>query len=634
MCGVFGIIVRHGAVPVELLEKATLSLAHRGPDDSGSVIIRETAPDPLEIGLGNRRLAVLDLSPHGHQPMQDPETGNWIVYNGEIYNFHEIRRSLEQHGITFRGHSDTEVVLKAFGKWGPECLRELRGMFAFAIWDAARHRLFLARDPLGIKPLYYSAVGDCFVFASETRTLLGTGLVPRRVDGAGLISYLTFGSSHDPVTVIEGISALPAGRYAFWQQGNLRQQSYWDAIPESPLLPGSSMDRKKLQSAVADTLSEAIRMQMVSDVPVGVFLSGGIDSSSIVAMLQRASLKPNTFSIVFRESVYDESQFSRLAAQTFGTEHQEILVSVHDAREAISPCLQAADQPSIDGLNTFLISRQTRAAGIKVALTGLGGDEVFAGYSSFRTVPQMERFVRRWTFLPRLLRAPAVSAFRMFSPGTDENRKLYALLSNTSALIHPYFLSRMLFTPFQTGKLLRFTEEELERANEAPRQMIQRTRHLDPINRVSYLESRCYMLNTLLRDSDVMSMAHGLELRVPLIDSQLVKQVMALPGRWKLNSQVPKPMLVEALAGSLPDEIVHRPKRGFTLPFEHWLRGELRSEVESALQRVSQGPLAGRLNQSQVAEIWADFLAGRTSWSRVWSLYVLERWCELNSVTA
>lgn len=635
MCGIFGIVARNGTVPPELLDRATLSLAHRGPDDSGTVIIRETAPEPLEVGLGNRRLAVLDLSPQGHQPMQDPETGNWIAYNGEIYNFHETRRRLEQQGITFRGHSDTEVLLKAYGKWGEDCLADVRGMFALAIWDSRRRRLFLARDPLGIKPLYYCAVGDYFLFASEIRTLLGTGLVPRRLDGAGLLNYLTFGSSYDPITVIEGISALPAGHYAFWQQGKMHQHCFWDAIPESPVPGGySESDRKKLQSSVADTLSESVRMQMVSDVPVGVFLSGGIDSSSIVAMLHRAGLKPDTFSIVFRESAYDESPYSLLASRTFGTHHQEILVSVHDAREAIPPCLQAADQPSIDGLNTYLISRQTRAAGIKVALSGLGGDEIFAGYSSFRTVPEMERFVRRWAFLPKLLRAPAGSAFRMLSPDTDENRKLYALLSNTLALIHPYFLSRMLFTPHQVTRLLRFTAAEFERASVPLHQAIARAQQLDAINRVSYLESCCYMLNTLLRDSDVMSMAHGLELRVPLIDSQLVKQVMALPGSWKLNSQTPKPMLVNALVGTLPDEIVHRPKRGFTLPFEHWLRGELRSEVESALQRVSQGPLSGRLNQSQVAAIWADFLASRTSWSRVWSLYVLQRWCELNSVTA
>jgi asparagine synthase (glutamine-hydrolysing) len=633
MCGIFGIITRNGAVPPELLERATASLAHRGPDDSGTVIIRQTSPEPLEVGLGNRRLAVLDLSPQGHQPMQDPETGNWIAYNGEIYNFHEIRRKLEQQGAAFRGHSDTEVVLKAYGKWGQECLSYLRGMFALAIWDARRHRLFLARDPVGIKPLYYCTSGNYFLFASEIRTLLGTGLMKRLLDGAGVLNYLTFGSAYDPITMIEGISALQAGHYAFWQQGALQKHSYWDPIPDSSSAP-SEADRKKLQSNVAATLYESIQMQMVSDVPVGVFLSGGIDSSSIVALLHKAGLKPSTFSVVFRESDHNEAQFSRFVARSFGTEHQEILVSVHDAREAISPALGAADQPSIDGLNTYLISRQTRAAGIKVALTGLGGDEIFGGYSSFRTVPDMERFVRRWSFLPKSLRAPAASVFQLLKRASDQNRKLHALLADNHRIIHPYFLSRMLFTPPQRTKLLRFTAAELEQASETLHQAITSARHLDPINRVSYLESRCYMLNTLLRDSDVMSMAHGLELRVPLIDSQLVKQVMALPGVWKLDSRIPKPMLVAALDGALPDEIIHRPKRGFTLPFEHWLRGELRTEVESALRRIPHGPLSARLDQSITMSIWSDFLARRTSWSRVWSLYVLQRWCELNSITA
>jgi asparagine synthase (glutamine-hydrolysing) len=219
MCGIVGILTRGSVVAPEILERATQSLAHRGPDDSGTVIIRESLPEPVEVGLGNRRLAILDLSPLGHQPMQDPQTGNLIVYNGEIYNFREVRGKLEEVGIRFASNSDTEVLLKAYGRWGEGCLEKSRGMFAFAIWDAQRHRLFLARDPMGIKPLYYSASGQYFLFASELRTLLGTGLVPRRLDSAGLVNYLAFGSLYDPITLIEGISALRPGHYLFWEQG-------------------------------------------------------------------------------------------------------------------------------------------------------------------------------------------------------------------------------------------------------------------------------------------------------------------------------------------------------------------------------------------------------------------------------
>src|SRR5215813_6262412 len=632
MCGIFGIIARHGSVPTGLLEKATASLTHRGPDDSGTVIIRDAGPESLEVGLGNRRLAVLDLSPQGHQPMQDPETGNWIVYNGEIYNFQEIRKKLERDAVVFRGHSDTEVLLKAYGKWGEGCLTDLRGMFAFAIWDAKRHRLFLARDPLGIKPLYYFSSDNYFLFASELRSLLGTDLVPRRVNGAGLINYLTFRSAYEPITLVDDVSMLPAGHHLSWQRGAIRKDPYWDPIAETAH-PVAEPSRKHVESEVAAVLAQSVQMQMVSDVPVGVFLSGGIDSSSIVALLQRAGFKPNTFSVIFRESDYNEAEFSRLVAQRFGTEHQEILVSVHDAREAIPLALQASDQPSIDGLNTYLISRHTRAAGIKVALTGLGGDEIFGGYSSFTTVPKMERFARRWSFLPKFLRAPAGFVFRHLNSDTDQNRKLHALITDADRVIHPYFLSRMLFTPQQLHGLLRFAPTEISRASTSLHEAVDHARGLDPINRVSYLESRCYMLNTLLRDSDVMSMAHGLELRVPLIDSHLVREAMSLPGNRKLDSAIPKPLLVGAV-GRLPDKIVHRPKRGFTLPFEHWLGGELRLDVEATLARVADGPLAARLNKTTVTQIWADFFSQRTSWSRVWSLYVLQQWCELNSVTS
>src|SRR4029077_9007476 len=231
MCGIVGMVARDASVAPDVLERATQSLAHRGPDDSGTVIIRETVPEPVEVGLGNRRLAILDLSPLGHQPMQDAENGNWITYNGEIYNFREIREKLQHCGVEFRSHSDTEVLLKAYGRWGERCLDELRGMFAFAIWDAKRHRLFLARDPMGIKPLYYSSSGQNFLFASEVRTLLGTGLVPRRLDRAGLLNYLTFGSLYDPITLIEGVSALRPGHYLVGEKVNVRESMYWDLAP-------------------------------------------------------------------------------------------------------------------------------------------------------------------------------------------------------------------------------------------------------------------------------------------------------------------------------------------------------------------------------------------------------------------
>ncbi|MFZ1156243.1 MAG: asparagine synthase (glutamine-hydrolyzing) [Candidatus Sulfotelmatobacter sp.] len=639
MCGIFGIVARNAQVPADVLERATASLAHRGPDDSGTVIIHDSAPEPIEIGLGNRRLAILDLSPLGHQPMHDPETGNWIVYNGEIYNFRDVRRELDQAGTKFTSHSDTEVLLKAYACWGESCLTKFRGMFAFALWDARQHRLFVARDPMGIKPLYYAQSGAHFLFASEVRTLLGTGLIPRCLDQAGVLNYLAFGSACDTLTLVEGIHALPAGHSLTWQSGTIRQSRYWDLVDDGSTsgrstvsVSSNSAEYRYTASTLQPMLEEAVRLQLVSDVPVGVFLSGGIDSSALVSILSRGGVTPTTFSIVFREADFSEAEFSRAIAKKFRTDHHEITVSQEDVRAAIPNALRAMDLPTMDALNTYFVSRETRAAGVKVALSGLGGDEVFAGYSNFRTVPRMEQFANLWTHVPRSARSPFASAFATLSRATDQNRKLTSLVRDNGRIPHPYFLSRMLFIPSQLDELLpSSTPEQAARAWSEQKELLQRALPLDPVNRVSYLESRCYMLNTLLRDADFMSMSQGLEVRVPLIDHLLAKTVLALPGAWKMNGRTPKNLLVQALENSLPPEIVHRTKRGFTLPFEHWLRSELRAELEPVLTvGIGNGPLGGVLDRVRVREVWDDFLRGATSWTRPWSLYVLLRWCELH----
>jgi len=634
MCGIVGIVGRNAPVSPEVLERATQSLAHRGPDDSGTVLLRDSVPCPVEIGLGNRRLAILDLSPDGHQPMHDAETGNWIVYNGEIYNFSDVRRELEQTGTSFFSHSDTEVLLKAYARWGGECLAKFRGMFAFAIWDARRHTLFLARDPMGIKPLYYAQSGSYFLFSSEVRTLVGTGLVPRRLDRAGLVNYLAFGSAYDPLTMVEGIHALPPGHALSWEAGRLRQSRYWDLVADdgaghAPIVLPENEERVSAQ--LQPVLEEAVRMQLVSDVPVGVFLSGGIDSSALVSILSRGGVTPSTFSIVFREAEFSEAQHSRAVATKFHTDHHEISVTQSDVLGVIPDAIRAMDLPTMDGVNTYFVSREARQVGVKVALSGLGGDEIFAGYSNFRTVPRMERFAQFWNHVPGGVRGSLASMFFAFSRENDQNRKLASLARGNGRIPHPYFLSRMLFTPAQQNLLFPLGAQVADAAGASLVLNLERARRLDPINRVSYLESRCYMLNTLLRDADFMSMSQGLEVRVPLIDHQLAKAVLALPGRWKLDG-TPKKLLVGVLEGSLPEEIIHRPKRGFTLPLERWMRQELRAEVEPVLaaNRVDAGPLAGLLDGTQVQQIWNDFLRGTVSWSRPWSLYVLQRWCELH----
>lgn len=624
MCGIAGIACRGVPLDPEILQNATDSLAHRGPDDSGCVVVRGQGPEPIEVGLGHRRLAILDLSPLGRQPMHDPQTGNWIVFNGEIYNFREIRLKLESKGFSFQSRSDTEVLLRAYALWGRECLHRLRGIFAFAIWDARDSSLFLARDPLGVKSLYYSERESHFLFASEIRSLLRTGLVPRRLDQEGLASYLNFGSVYEPQTAIAGVSILRAGHFLTWKAGRVTIERYWSVPPIT-----AGWNAREAAQQVAETVDESVQMQTVSDVPVGVFLSGGIDSSAITAVLSR-SQRPSTFSVVFREQEFNEAASSRAVAQRFRTDHHELRCSAEEALDLSKRAIGAMDQPTIDGLNTYLISGAARKAGIKVVLSGLGGDELFCGYRTFRSVPRMERFLRFWNQVPARSR---VGNFLIRGQGrSDVYQKAHALATENGHLIHPYFLARALFTPAQRRTLLGDGSGGETLAGLS--HVLRETANMDPINRVSYLETRCYMLNTLLRDADVMSMAHGLELRVPLIDPVLTEKLFLIRGELKMRRDTPKALLVNAVREELSDEIIRRKKQGFTFPFEHWLRNEMHRDVDRTIAGMAEGPLANAINVDKAHSVWKDFQSGRTSWSRPWSLHVLQRWCEHNHVTA
>jgi len=628
MCGIFGVVSRGSLLPADFLPKAARGLAHRGPDDSGTILLNVA---DLEVGFAHTRLSIIDLSPLGHQPMQDPVSGNWIVFNGEIYNFRELRKELEGAGIEFKSHSDTEVILAAYRVWGESFLTRLSGMFAFALWDAPRKRLLLARDPMGIKPLYYHQSNQNFMFASEVRTLLQTGLVPRKLDSTGVLSYLAFGSVYEPWTIVEGVMAVPPGHVLTIENGSVSSREYWNPLQASSRAESDVSSGNGI--ATADRLPaivrDAVLSHLVSDVPVGVFLSGGIDSSALVAVLSHNGVRANTFSLVFQEDEFNEGQYSREVARRFGTEHHEIPVSQQDTLAVLPEALCAMDQPTIDGINTYLVSAKTRAAGVKVALTGLGADEMFAGYSNFRRVPKMEAFSKRFARLPRLARRPLSASVALFAGKDDRSRKLAQLATDHDSIVHPYFLLRMLFGAAEREALFSARLEDSEHALEsALRQSIARSSTLDPVNRVSYLESHWYMRNTLLRDSDFMSMAHGLELRVPFLDRALVEACFRIPGDKKLQGGRPKSMLLASLGVELPREIVNRPKRGFTLPFERWLRGEMRPVMEEALLKSNWDQTS--IRASAVRGVWNRFLAGETSWSRPWSLFVLAQWCGQN----
>ena len=502
MCGIFGILSSSRFVSEDLLRKAVSTLAHRGPDDAGTVIIQDSPSFGLQLGLAHTRLSIIDLSPLGHQPMQDPATGNWLVFNGEIYNFRELRNELSALGADFKSHSDTEVILAAYRVWGESCLERLQGMFALALWDAPRKQLLLVRDPMGIKPLYYHQSNQAFIFASEVRTFLRTGLVPRKVDSTGLLSYLEFGSVYEPWTIVEGIRAVPPGCALTLQNRSVSSRRYWTPLHSPSFAPSvpSSGNGNVATDRLPSLLRHAVLSHLVSDVPVGVFLSGGIDSSAIVAILSLNGVRANTFSLVFQEEEFNEAQYSREIARYFRTEHHEIPLLPQDALAVLPEALCAMDQPTIDGINTYLVSAKTRAAGVKVALTGLGADEMFAGYSNFRRVPKMELFSKGLRQLPRLARRPLALSIGLFAGKGDRSRKVSDLATDSRSVLHPYFLARMLFGKAEREAL--FSRSDSFASQQSLDKCLQESavesQSLDPVNRVSYFESIFYMRNTLL----------------------------------------------------------------------------------------------------------------------------------------
>ena len=632
MCGILGAVGSPDEVREECLLQGLAALAHRGPDDSGWHVIRQSGPQPTSIFLGNRRLAILDLSLAGHQPMQDRDTGNWIVYNGEIYNFHEIRSELESHGVGFNSNSDTEVILKAYVKWGAGCLDYFRGMFAFAIWDARQSELFLARDRFGEKPLYYFQRDGLFLFASEVRSLLQTGLVARELDDVGLMEYLLFGSVSDADTLIRGIHSLPPAHSLVLREGGTTLSKYWDlnSAERDLAAAGPVHIGQEAVFELRSQLEDAILLRTVSDVPVGVFLSGGIDSSSLVALLSGKHPNLSTFSVVFNESDYSEAEYSRTISKRFGTDHNEIVISSHAVMTSLPQIIGAMDQPTVDGVNTYIISREARNMGYKVALSGLGADEIFAGYKSFKAVPRMEWVAWCLSTINPKLRSVLGSIMRLpNSKGRPRAEKLAGLIEGDDSIPHPYAFARMLFMPRQLRQLsLAGDGKGVDSAMAPLADIVKWAARFDPVNRTSYLELHHYMADTLLRDSDVMSMAHGLELRVPFVDHKLAEFLFRIPGASKLRRGLPKWLLIEALQGLLPQQVVRRPKRGFTFPFELWLKKEMRQGMEDVLLDPSANLLAG-VDRKFVARVWGDFLAGKTTWSRPWSLYVLKQWVNI-----
>lgn len=637
MCGICGIVGPAVAACTADAEAAVrrmlAALVHRGPDDEGLLV------DP-PVALGMRRLSIIDLS-GGRQPIFNEDGTVCVVLNGEIYNYPYLRTVLESLGHRFRTHSDTETVVHAFEQWGPDCVRHLRGMFAFAVVEWARGtsrrplRVFLARDRLGIKPLYYTLADGHLLFASEVRALLASGWTGRNLNPAALESYLLFGSVSEPETLLEGIYSLSPGEtatIALHPERPVRMQTerYWSANEVAPPVSLPSRRTHALGAAhetVREVLEHSIRLHLLADVPVGIFLSSGMDSTAVAALAARLHPGIHTFTVVFPEADYSESALAQQTARSLQTTHRELPLSGKEMLVRIEAAVAALDQPSMDGVNTYFVSWAVRQAGLKVALSGLGGDEVFGGYRTFHYASWLERMCRLSGRLPSALRAALVPLLRRAADSPDAQRKLLAAWQNPGALPHPFYFTRLLFAPEQVRALLRDAGTSDKVWRRWLGHAAEESAGWDGFSRTSWLELRSYLVNTLLRDTDAMSMAHSLEVRVPLLDHVLVETVGRLPVAVKRRPGNPKALLVEALGTLLPAEVVRQPKRTFTLPWEHWLRGPLQENVAAQLRQLTP-TLKAALNERAVQQVWEDFLARRTSWSRPWSLFVLNAWVQ------
>jgi asparagine synthase (glutamine-hydrolysing) len=590
MCGIAGILKTESykdnlESSIRLMQKA---LHHRGPDDKGIYISEDR-----QATLAHTRLAILDLSSAGHQPMSTSDGRYYITFNGEIYNFQELRQNLISQGEQFHSGTDTEVILKLYQRLGADCVGHFRGMFAFAIWDNYEKTCFLARDPLGIKPLYYWQSGSTLVFASELKAVLASGLPETCLSQEGLYGYLVSGSVPEPYTLIEGIQCLEAGHSLHWQAGNLRKSQYWQiSFAPEPISVSDAVAK------VREALIDSVKHHFVSDLPVGVFLSGGIDSSALVALsrqIQSGSL--NTFSIVFDEQEWNEGDLAQKVAEKFGASHTEYKITASVGKSLLPKFLDAIDQPSIDGFNTFCVSQIAHESGMKVVLSGLGGDEFFGGYKSFQKIPQMIRLGQQLQPIKPLLTGIGIGMERWGS--STQVRRFGDFLQQVPNLANAYRSFRGIFSHWEACQIVK---------SYFPERISSRNTHVENINQfslkdeISRLEISNYMRNQLLKDSDVMSMSWGLELRVPLVDHTLFQTIATIPSELRLAPG--KQLLVQAVP-ELPDWIINRPKRGFSFPYERWMHSE-----------------------------WQDYFQGINcppnvllkSWYRRWSLAILQHW--------
>ncbi|MBN8693906.1 MAG: asparagine synthase (glutamine-hydrolyzing) [Bacteroidetes bacterium] len=626
MCGIAGFTTTQTSSNSynDAIASMVNAMKHRGPDAQNSWCNDS-------VYLGHARLSIIDLSEASNQPMLSADGRYVIVYNGELYNYRELKLELQrvsfgskEQAYFFKTNSDTEVILAAYSRWGASCLDKFNGMYAFALYDTQNNSLFIARDRMGIKPLYYSVNNKQLVFGSEIRTLLNSGFVQRKLNKAVLNEYFLYQTVHAPNTIIEGVKMLMPGTYLTWKNGEIKQFRYWnsnDFAKES-----EALDYKLTCKKTEELLFKAVERRLVADVPFGAFLSGGIDSSAVVGIMSKlSSRKVETFNVSFDESEFSESKYAKKVSELFNTQHHEIKLKPQNFLNQLPSALNAIDHPSGDGPNTYVVSKATKEAGITMALSGLGGDELFAGYDVFKRMKSVDSKAYLNIF-PSWLRAVPASLIKAKNKSVAGDKLFEVLTQEKFSVKEVYPVSRKIFSKQQEKLLLRKNENPLKDIIG----MIKKPDANHLLSYVSLLEMNTYMQNILLRDTDQMSMAVALEVRVPFLDYKLVEFVLSVNDEHKFPHS-PKKLLIDSLNSLLPGEIINRPKMGFTLPWSDWMKGELKAFCEEKIRALSKRDF---VNEGAVIDLWEQFLHDnkKVTWSRLWHLIVFENWLQTNQI--
>ncbi|TAJ06840.1 asparagine synthase (glutamine-hydrolyzing) [Marinilabiliaceae bacterium JC017] len=617
MCGINGIFSHTKQQYTHHIGKMNNAMIHRGPDDHGVY-------SSDYISLGHQRLSIIDLSTGGHQPMSTGDEQLTIVFNGEIYNYAEIKKELN---YPFQSNCDTEVILAAWQQWGIKCLDKFNGMFAFAVWNNRSKELTIVRDRLGIKPLYYHYNGQQLVFSSEIRSLLASNLVARQIDTEGLCDYLRYQTVQTPNTILKDIHMLEPGSYMriSVEQKELKKTRWWFIDKCHTDIPGSY---EELKEEVKNRFYKSVQRRLVADVPFGAFLSGGIDSSAVVGAMTKASNRQvKTFNISFAEKEFSEAKYAAYIAKLHHTDHTEINLSPVDFLEALPNALNAIDHPSGDGPNTWMVSKATKEAGITMALSGLGGDEIFAGYAIFNRMAKLDKNQILWK-LPTEMRKLMGLTLQKIKPGVASD-KVKALLSQEKYdFTSQYAISRQVLLDNKVNELFKSKISN----KHLPVALLNQFNLDDKsiLTKVSIAEMSTYMQNVLLRDSDQMSMAHALEVRVPFLDHELVELLLSVPDSMKYP-HTPKKLLVDSLPDLLPDYIVNRPKMGFVFPWSDWLKKDLFKLADHHIRALANRPY---FNTTALTTLWQEFNNNNPSvtYSRIWPLVVLNHWMETNNI--